>query len=331
MINFDPDQLVKSHQNGVDIIPKVIKMAEEIDKIGYDNIFLIGSGGTYLYGNVMATIAKHIGSTIPMFVEDAADFSLCGNPHFSKNSLVIYETISGDTKEMVKAIGIAKDTGAKIFGYAQNGNSPLAELTEYLISTTGGEYYFWYVSILKLLNLKGFFPQFDKFVAEFKTFPSLVVDIQKTMDVPSVEFADKHKDKPLHFIVGSGNLEAFATSYGMCIMEEMQWMKSRPISASNFFHGTLEIVERDSNVILIKGEDATRPLVDRVENFVNKICENVTVFDTKMFELPGISEEFRGMLAPFVCRCAFQRLSANLEHQRRHPLAIRRYYRRLDY
>ena len=93
----------------------------------------------------------------------------------------------------------------------------------------------------------------------------------------------------------------------------------------------LEVIERDIPVILIKGEDKTRPEMDRVEKFVNTISANVTVFDTKDFELQGISDEFRGMLAPIVMRSAFQRVSTHLEHNRRHPLAIRRYYRRLDY
>ena len=123
----------------------------------------------------------------------------------------------------------------------------------------------------------------------------------------------------------------WAVCYGMCIMEEMQWMRTRPISVSNFFHGTLEVIDKDTSVILIKGEDKTRPLMDRVENFVHRISAKVTVFDSKDFELKGISDEFGGMLCPIIMRSAFQRVSTHLEHNRRHPLAIRRYYRRLDY
>ncbi len=108
-------------------------------------------------------------------------------------------------------------------------------------------------------------------------------------------------------------------------------MRTRPISAANFFHGTLEVIERDIPVMLIKGEDMARPQMDRVEKFVNTISAKVFVFDTKKFKLDGISDEFRGMLSPIVMRSAFQRLNVHLEHCRRHPLAIRRYYRRLDY
>jgi fructoselysine-6-phosphate deglycase len=166
---------------------------------------------------------------------------------------------------------------------------------------------------------------------QIKNLPDNIVEIYKKSDVKAKAFADAYCDSPLTYLVASGNLEDWATCYGMCIMEEMQWMPTRPISAANFFHGTLEVITRDIPVILIKGEDKTRPLMDRVERFVNTVSAHVTVFDTMEYELKGISEEFRWILAPIVARSSFQRVSVHLEHNRRHPLAIRRYYRRLDY
>ena len=71
--------------------------------------------------------------------------------------------------------------------------------------------------------------------------------------------------------------------------------------------------------------------MDRVEKFVNTVSAKVTVFDTKKFALPGIDEEFRGVLSPIVMRSAFMRLNVHLEHCRRHPIDIRRYYKALKY
>ena len=93
----------------------------------------------------------------------------------------------------------------------------------------------------------------------------------------------------------------------------------------------VEVIERDIPVILIKGEDKTRPEMERVEKFVNRVSRKVTVFDTKEFELKGISDEFRGMLSPIVMRSAFMRLNVHLEECRKHPIDIRRYYKALDY
>ena len=154
-----------------------------------------------------------------------------------------------------------------------------------MISTVGGEYYFWYTVTLRFMANAGQFPKYDQFMKEIVNMPENVVNIYKKSDEKAKEFADKYCDSPLTYLVGSGNLEDWATCYGMCIMEEMQWMRTRPISAANFFHGTLEVIERDIPVILIKGEDKTRPEMDRVEKFVNTISANVTVFDTKDFEL----------------------------------------------
>ena len=68
-----------------------------------------------------------------------------------------------------------------------------------------------------------------------------------------------------------------------------------------------------------------------MEKFVETISAKVTVFDTRNYKLNGISEKFRGILAPIVMRAAFQRLNVHLEDCRKHPIEIRRYYRRLNY
>lgn len=331
MFNFDEAKVLQEHKNGLSIVGATEKAVDEVIKRGYKNIFYIGIGGTVLYANQMAHIVREEGSTIPLFIENAADFCVVDNPHFSKDSVVVIESISGDTKEVVAAVDKAHEIGATVIGYVEKEGSPLYEKSDYLITTTGGGYYFWYTVTLRFMYHAGQFPRYEKFFEELKNMPENVVEIYKKADEKAAEYARAYQDEPIQYLVGSGNLEDWAVCYGMCIMEEMQWMRTRPISASNFFHGTLEVIDRDTSVILIKGEDKTRPLMDRVENFVHKISAKVTVFDSKEFELKGISDEFRGMLCPIMMRSAFQRVSTHLEYNRRHPLAVRRYYRRLDY
>lgn len=331
MFNFDEAKIRQEHQNGVDIIPQVEKHVDQVCKDGYSNIFYIGIGGTVLYANQMMHIAKQLGSKLPLFIENAADFNLVGNPFFDEKSVVVIESISGDTKEVVEAVDKAHAAGARVIGYVEKEGTPLYEKSDYLVTTVGGGYYFWYTVTLRFLKNAGQFDKYDQFFKEIVHMPDNVVQIYKDADEDARTYAEKYCDEPITYLVGSGNLEDWATCYGMCIMEEMQWMRTRPISAANFFHGTLEVIERDIPVILIKGEDMTRPQMERVEKFVNTISAKVIVFDTKNFKLAGISDEFRAMLAPIVMRSAFQRVNVHLEHCRRHPLAIRRYYRRLDY
>lgn len=331
MFNFDEARVRQEHQNGVDIIPKTEKIIDQVCEEGYSNIFYIGIGGTVLYANQMMHIAKQSGSRLPIYIENAADFNLVGNPLFDSRSIVVIESISGDTKEVVESVEKVRAAGARVIGYVEKEGTPLYELCDHLVTTVGGGYYFWYTVTLRFLKNAGQFDKYDQFFQEIVHMPDNIVQVYKDADEDAKAYAEKYCDEPITYLVGSGNLEDWAVCYGMCIMEEMQWMRTRPISAANFFHGTLEVIERDIPVILIKGEDMTRPQMDRVEKFVNRISAKVIVFDTKKFRLDGISDEFRGILAPIVMRSAFQRINVHLEHYRRHPLAIRRYYKRLDY
>ena len=62
----------------------------------------------------------------------------------------------------------------------------------------------------------------------------------------------------------------------------------------------LEIIEKDTNVTLFKGEDHGRAQAERVERFLPRICDNITVFDTKEYHTPGIDDTFREILTPMI-------------------------------
>lgn len=331
MLNFDEAKVRQDHQNGVDMIPEVEKVVDQICDEGYDNIFLFGIGGTLLYAGQIMHTAKQLGCSLPLYLENATDFLYEGNKKFTKNSVVVIASLSGNTIEVEAAVDKAHEVGARVIGYVEVPDSPLAKKVDHLVTTVGGEYYWWYTVVLRFMKNAGEFDAYDKLTSQMKNLPDAVVQIYKDADEEMKNYAEKYCDEPITYLVGSGNLEDWAVCYGMCIMEEMQWMRTRPISAANFFHGTLEVIERDIPVILIKGEDKTRPEMDRVEKFVNTVSAKVTVFDTKKFALPGVDEEFRGILSPIVMRSAFMRLNVHLEHCRRHPIDIRRYYKALKY
>ncbi|WP_288551452.1 MULTISPECIES: SIS domain-containing protein [Enterococcus] len=331
MLNFNEERIYQEHQNGVDLVKKVEKIVDEIVDNGYKNIFLLGIGGTYLYADQVVHTVKQLGCQLPIYLENAQDFVYEGNANFTKDSVVVIASLSGHTVEVEKAIDIAHEVGAKVIGYVEQLNTPLAEKVDYLANTFGAEYYWWYSVLLRFMNKAGQFEEYEKFMDELKSMPSNIVNVYKKADKSMENYAEKYWNEPLTYLIGSGNLESWAVCYGMCIMEEMQWMPTRPISAADFFHGTLEVIDREIPVVLLKGEDKTRGQMDRVENFVHRVSNKVTVFDTKDFELVGISDKFRWILSPIVMRSAFMRLSVHLENVRKHPLDIRRYYKALDY
>jgi fructoselysine-6-phosphate deglycase len=117
----------------------------------------------------------------------------------------------------------------------------------------------------------------------------------------------------------------------MCILEEMQWIRTRPVHAADFFHGTLELLEPGVSMFVLKGEDATRPLADRVQEFAAQYTDKLTVLDSADYDLPGISPEVRALVSPVLLAAVLERVSAHLEVIRDHPLTTRRYYKRVEY
>ena len=91
------------------------------------------------------------------------------------------------------------------------------------------------------------------------------------------------------------------------------------------------MTERDMSFVLLKVEDETRALVDRVERFVTRYSDVVEVFDTKDYALQGVSDSMRKYISPMVMATQLERVSSHLEKERNHSLDIRRYYRTVKY
>ena len=83
--------------------------------------------------------------------------------------------------------------------------------------------------------------------------------------------------------------------------------------------------------MVFAGEDDTRPLTDRLIAFAKGYTDKLTVLDTRDLATTGLSADLRALLAPALLATVLERLSAHLEVMRNHPLATRRYYKRVAY
>ena len=169
------------------------------------------------------------------------------------------------------------------------------------------------------------YAEFDKYLAED------LVEVEKKAEPFAIEFAKKHWNDEMHYFVGAGNQWGATYSYAMCYWEEQLWLKTKSITSNEFFHGMFEIVTKETPVTIYIGEDAQRPLSERVANFIPRICANYTIIDTKDYELKGISEKYRKHLSHHVMHAVNNRIDVHMEIETRHPMEIRRYYRRLEY
>ena len=168
-------------------------------------------------------------------------------------------------------------------------------------------------------------------MAELPAVPEALLAMKEAFEPGGRAPGTRAGGKDWHIFTGAGNAWPEAFYFGMCILEEMQWIRTRPVHASDFFHGTLELVEPGVSVVLLKGEDACRPLAERVEAFVPKVGGELTVIDIAGLPAPGLSPATRALLAPALLATVLERVAAHLEVLRDHPLTTRRYYRRVAY
>jgi fructoselysine-6-phosphate deglycase len=336
MFNFNVPRYEGVVNGALALRPQIETAAMEIAKKGYRNIFFIGCGGTYSHSLTMK-YTLDTRSTIESYAVTAAEFMLMGHKQFSKDSLCIFSTRSGNTKEIVEAAKFCKDAGAAVVMYVCNAGTPACEYADYLFLSFAEDdnlaeaiYIVNNLLLACLMHARGEFENYEKFADQLGKITPYLVKAKELYEDRCCALAQHNKDTEYYMVVGGGNLWGEAYDYAMCILEEMQWIKTKSIHAAEFFHGTLELVEEGTRLFLLYGEDETRPLMDRVLKFASTITKDIAIFDTAEVELP-LDAEFRKIMSPLVIYTILERYSAHIEHVRNHPLTIRRYYRQFSY
>lgn len=338
MLNFDPERFVAIQSGAVALARPIRETIAGLLAEGAENVFFLGSGGAGILMQPAYDLIRR-SSTFPTYLELNAEILEGGSAHLGAKSIVIVPSLSGTTQESLDIISYAKERGATVLSFTGNADSPIARssdttFTNAAADDTSSESFFVQSLLVALAIMaeRGERSDFDELAGQLEALPAALLAAKEQFEERASELAQQiagHEN--YHIVTGAGNTWAEAYYYGMCILEEMQWIRTRPVHASDFFHGTLELVEKGVSILAVKGEDSSRPLIDRLEAFAPQVTDGLMVIDTQDFALEGIGTELRGLISPAVIATAFERLSAHLESVRRHPLTVRRYYRRIAY
>lgn len=326
------EEWVKTSVNGALGIRKDInKVVDEICKEGYLNICWLGIGGTWASGMQAVVHMKEM-SSIETWAENAAEYNTTGNKRIKKGTIVITSSVTGSTAEVMEAVKRMQKAGAKVIGFIDEATTPLAGLVDYEIAYPVNEQLKFFMSADRFMQNNGEFDDCDTMYEEFEQhLANGLIDVEKKADDFGQAFAKKHCNDSIHYFVGAGIQWGATYSYAMCYWEEQLWIKTKSITSGEFFHGMFEIVTKETPVTVFIAEDAQRPLSTRVADFLPRICENYTIIDTLDYEMKGISEKYRKHISHLIMHAVNNRIDAYMEKETRHPMEIRRYYRKLDY
>jgi fructoselysine 6-phosphate deglycase len=182
-----------------------------------------------------------------------------------------------------------------------------------------------------LMAGKDKWPNLDKLINSLAALPQAGAETAAANDRRAAEEARLYKDDRILYHVASGPVFTTAYVFGVCILMEMQWMHSMPLEAAEFFHGPFEIVDQTTPLVLLFGEDPSRPLMERVDRFCKKYTERLVTYDSRDFAMPGIDPTIRPLVAPYILEYALGRVAQRLAVWHNHPLTTRRYMWKTEY
>ena len=337
MLNFDEARFLTIQQGAVALAPRIDTAISAALAAGADNLFFLGTGGVaYLMEPAIQLLQRNSG--FPVFRDYPAELLASGNRNLTARSIVIIPSLSGTTKESVAMLNQLKQIGAQVITLIGHADTPLGlggnpALVNFAADDTSSESFYIQALLvaLSVMKARAEIDDYDAVLAEMQGLPQALLATKRAFEPKADHFARIIAGAEYHMFTAAGNMWPATNYYATCILEEMQWIRTRPVHAADFFHGPLELIDKNVSLILLRGEDEAGALADRVASFAPQYTDHFTVLDTADFVPKVVSPRLRTLLSPAFMATILERLSAHLEVMRNHPLVTRRYYKRVAY
>lgn len=315
-----------------DRIQRVAKAAAD----GMRNLFLVGCGGS-LNDFSAASFRCDQSAVLPTFCLNSEEFNRRRPTLLGPDSVVLVASHNGTTKETIEAARWSRAVGARVIGFTKDETTKLAaecnEVFTYNSDRTilAPKQVLIGMMVAGLLKESGADLDFAALEQAFSAVPRAFELAIEEAEASLHKIAAAFAAEPFTYVLSSGPCQGAGYGFAMCYLMEMQWKHASWFNANEFLHGAFEVVQPDTAVLLFKGEDETRPVIDRVETFLNKNTQRCRVIDSKNYTLPGVPESMRGDISPLLLSTLSKRLAEHYQAVTGHSLNDRRYMFKTTY
>ncbi|WRS30450.1 SIS domain-containing protein [Actinomycetaceae bacterium MB13-C1-2] len=309
---------------------------DAVDKKGCDRVLFTGVGGIMMLTLPSVEFMRRQNG-FPIHYELGAELLEDMPAYIDDKTLVVTPSVSGTTAETIELMARLGELDVKVLALTGNADSPIAKAATYNVTTpmadpTSSEVVFLQTLVVALELLgKDSGLDVERTFAELQKVPNVLISVKEQCEPTARKLAEHLADHDYHILTSAGNTWFEVDYYAMCILEEMQWIRTRAVHSSDFFHGTLELVEKGVSVLILNGLGPMRALSERVARFAPRVTDSSVVVDLEDFRLDGLSDKTQELIAPAILATVFERTSKQLEDIRNHPLTTRRYYKKMDY
>ncbi len=316
---------------------KVEAVMDGIIAKGIQHVYLVGCGGSLAVMYPGKFLMDRYLPGVHAHVYPSREFSLVAPVNVGKKSLVILASHSGGTPETLEAADFAREKGAVTIGFCRDADSKLSKKVDFCfhynseVGITESKMMFLHMIVFKLIKAAEQTFPYELCMQGIQALPDALTQLRLSLEAEGTHFARQHKHDKTIYTVAAGPAYGIAYAYAICILLEMQWINSASFHAGEFFHGPFEIIEKGVPLILLLGEDETRPMAERVQAFAEKYTDRLTIIDSQNYPLPGVDDSVRKMFSSFVVWTTLYRFAQYLEEERGHSLDLRRYMGVVDY
>jgi fructoselysine 6-phosphate deglycase len=299
-------------------------------------VYMVASGAGYHIMNALQHLADQVSWDKEFRTFSSADFlSLNPKKLSKKGTLVVLASKSGETIETLDVAKFVKGKADKTIVFTQFGTSSLATHGDKAFFTSQpGEAFLATFMLMQtfvgaILEESEQWGLLDKLLPSLKAFPQAVVSTAQKNMQRAKEDAKRFNSENQFYFIASGPGDAAANLFGRCILEEMFRYSIHADKPSHFFHSTLEVVDKTTQLILIITEDSNRDQMERAEKFCSTYGDRVVIYNSRDCSKEGIAPEIWPLVATYVVCYQLVLMVPYIQLDR--PLAQRKYMGVVEY
>ncbi len=296
-------------------------------------IYLVGCGGSlYMFG-AMAFLLE--ASPIPVIAVNSAEFVARHPAGLGPQALVIASSTHGTTHETAEAITFAREHGAPVLLVCQNDDNECARAAGGVVAHHNGveaKQVLLAAIAHEILSAQQAVPSWLPSPDVLRALGPVFRETNAVWDDQLTRIAAEIADAGHVFVVGSGPNEGAAETFAACYLMEMQNLIAVPSGGNDFLHGTHEMVEESTAVVVLVGEDHSRPIAERAATFTRTYSQHALVLDSTELPMDGVAPEHRGVVSALLfASSVIARLAQHVEAATERPLISRKYMWKVDY
>lgn len=284
----------------------------------YKNIDIVACGSASFAGQIGKYYIERY-ANIKTEVYYASEYRYQKN-FFTKDTLVILISQSGETADTLAALKLAKENGINTLAIVNRRDSSIAREADSVIYTEAGievavattKAYLAQVLILLLLAFKDNNKE-TKLLEDLKLLPNLITKYINEYDYSNI--ATILKDKEHIFYLGRG-IDYYLSMEGSLKLKEISYIHSEAFQAGELKHGSISLIDKDFGVVSVVTDktisDKTISNLKEVSARGAKIITITNIKDNNFADYTILVEDYDEILNPLLVIVPMQMLAYNV-------------------